>query len=260
MELPRVSGFTPRVVILGLFLVFVSMIFNRMICGLTGLRGFLPPPIFIVLFIISALSYYTGRLRLTPQESTILYIIGFASTASVFMNRPYLDFGIGNQIGQFLSPIIFMAAHPTYSPQLKHLIPPILRVNDEALASIWLGGSVNLFDFTGLILFWLIYLLSFAFWSLFFALLSRKQLIEVEGLPFPTAIPYERVIVYTVVPETGEKPLLLRKESKFFWIGFVIGLIISAPQIYAYFAPVPPFFYGVAALNLTPYLGSVLPG
>jgi len=261
VERVRAAGFTPRVIILGLIFIFISMPFNRMICGLTGIRGFLPPPIFLVLLAISMISYYTKKFRLTPQECTVLYLIGFAGTASVFMHRPYLDFGIGNQTGQFMSPIIFMAMHPTWSEELKDLIPPILRpANEDAFNAIWYGRGMDWSAWAGPIAFWIVYLLSFVLWSLFLALLSRKQFIEVEQLPFPGAIPYGMLISYTTVSSTDEKPFLLRGESKFYWLGFIFGLILSAPMLYAYFAPVPPFFYGVAPLNLTPFLGTVLPG
>ncbi|MEM1990126.1 MAG: DUF6785 family protein [Thermoproteota archaeon] len=257
-KLPR--GFTPRVIILGLFFIAISMPFNRMICGLTGIRGFLPPPIFLVIFLISVFSYYTKKFRFTPQEYTVLYLIGFAGTASVFMHRPYLDFGIGNQIGQFLSPVNFMAMHASWSPALKGLIPSLLNPGDQAFRSIWFGGPIDWTAWAIPVAFWMIYLFAFVCWSLFLALLTRKQFIEMEGLPFPGAMPYEMVITLATVPESGDKPTLLKKEGRFFWLGFAIGLILSIPQLYAYFAPVPPFFYGVMGLDLTPYLGTILPG
>jgi hypothetical protein len=99
------------------------------------------------------------------------------------------------------------------------------------MRAFWYGGAFDLGAWLVPILFWIVWsVVEFsALW--FWGFMLRKPLIEVERLPFPWATPVSFLINNYASESNGKIALFDLKlgHIKFFYVGFILGMILGIP-------------------------------
>jgi len=230
----------------------------------TRYRFIFPLPWVWMLVILYALRKFSPRLKITTQELTLLFVICFIT---VGMTYGYHGLGLGTaflpqlNLGYLTSGL----NRDPYKDIFYKNLPSFLVPKDPAVMyAFWYGGTFDLGAWIIPILFWIIWtvaeLVGFAIWGYFL----RKPLIEVERLPFPGIAPALYLTKYYVQEESGI-PVLFNfrlQLTKLFWIGVIVGVILSLPGQIANFWPLA---FGAAAIinwpvNLLSLTQGPLPG
>jgi hypothetical protein len=113
------------------------------------------------------------------------------------------------------------------------------------------------------LIYWYIFIVTLYLGAFFLITILRKQWIEVERLPFPGTVATYELIKRA---KEHERPSLwtIATENLWFLIGFFIGFSIFLPSFLSYWGiitwPTGAWFVGSYDLDLTPYLGQMLPG
>ena len=239
------EGFTLRALIFSYVVAFINTYLNATF-NFTLAMGYGIPLIVWLAFDFLAMRSSGKTIGLTPQEWTVWLIgqgfgTGWHNQLSVWLNGPTL-------------------VHLKF-PEYVQYLPRIWTVFDEkVIEDFTYGGAVVPWGY------WITPLLFWALWAwciflstMAISLPMRKIYTEVERLPVPNIVSnYELV---KRAKEQDRPSLFSWKQSKWLWIGAIIGAMIWIPNFLAFLLPVPPhLFFGWIPINLTPYLGELLPG
>jgi hypothetical protein len=225
-----------------------------------------PIPFFWILVLLYLLSKFSSKFKLTSQELTLLFVICYITAGSYYAAQ-----GIGYWT---TTPITnWSIAHSTsglnieaYKDIFYKNVPSFIVPKDPAvMRAFWYGGSFDLGPWLIPILFWIVWSVTEFSTLWFWGYMLRRPLIEVERLPFPWMTPVSFLINnYTQEKITGKPNLFNLRESsiKLFYVGFILGMILSIPgQVISFW---PLAFGGNALTNfpirLIPITQSALPG
>jgi len=177
-----------------------------------------------VLFLLSLAGLASKALRLTPQEATVFW--------------PSVAVGAGGSFwimywGWMECPLGLAFRYPPESEIIRKSLPSFLFPTPEAFSAMWAGGAtVNWSLWIGPLLFFLLASLSWAFTGLFLAIIIRKQLIEVEKLPFPAGMLIGHSVLALTAYEEEKPPRVFSwTRGKWFLIGAVIGTLVYVPTV-----------------------------
>ena len=237
-------GLTPRAIILAIILAIIALPVNFWTWA--GIRITLEPwyggrigsPIYMpfgFVWLLLAVSAALGK-RLRPGEMAFIITVLF-----ITMDAPFFAFGV-------LEGPVGMAYFATKFSDCKELIkyvPSIYCPKDYSVVKpIYEGTGVPgaLWPYVGLSMFIaLLYLL----WKLFWVWIIKEQFVKVERLSFPSVIPVTEMIKYS---ET--QPLTKVGFHKIFYIGLIIGFIISIPFTINYVIPIFPVYAAYGQIYL----------
>jgi len=187
-----------------------------------------------------------GRIQMSPQEWTIWWILTTGT-------------GVANSLIPiwFNGPLAIRFKYPEYAAYL----PDYWTIKDPAAVNNYIyGGAQVPWDlWTTPLVWWLLWATFLYFSTVALTLPMRKPYIEEERFPVPNIVEtYETV----KRAKAQDRPSLFSwVESKWVWIGAIIGFALYLPNFIAFLMPVPPhLFFGWIPLDLTPYLGSIFPG
>jgi len=227
----------------------------------------IPFPFIWNLFILYALTKLSPRLKLTPQELVLFFVICWLSAGSM-----YAAFGLSYwppaellMGGSMDYAIRGLAVGEPYTSIWMKYLPGIMAPKDpEVVKAFWYGGVFNLSAWIGPILFWILWLLAIHVGMTFWGYLLRKPLVETERLPFPGIAPTIYLLKY-YTNESDGKPQLFNFKlniSKLFWLGFIVGMIIAIPGNLNTFMPLGSGANALTAypIDLSPMLSGILPG
>ncbi len=220
-----------------------------------------PLPFFWNLIIIYMLSKLSGRLRLSPQELTLFFVICYITAGSYYAAQ-----GIGYWT---TTPITnWSIAHvttglntETYKTVFYEKVPPFLVPKDPiVMNAFWYGGVFNLDPWIVPILFWIVWSVVEFSTLWFWGTMLIKPLMEVERLPFPWVMPVSFMINNFTSTSNGKPNLFNLKigSTKFFYIGLIIGMLLSIPGQVINFWPLA--FGGNALANWPVNLLSITTG
>ena len=226
-------------------------------------------PFFFYALVNALLAKINPRLKLTPAEMTVLYVV-FLLTAGIgpvalgdvfpdYIEKTFIASGmtriedwISDYLGNWLPTYMFPSSSETLDIFYNGLSP---------------GQVLPIGEFVVPILFWSAYLLLTYFLIIFLAFgLWGERWVREERLLFPMQLPILYVIKAStgMDKETGKVEWFSSRisEYKIFWVCFVIGIATSALPLLAQFFPIIPAGgqeYGATPIDFTP-LAAVLPG
>ncbi len=223
----------------------------------------LPLPFFWFLVIFYIIERLTKK-KFTPQELalflTICYMLGgqvygFCGiqqwTSVPMVTNSWLYWLYGACVDPYKE--VFAKLPPHY------IIPRV----EAALRAFYYGGAFDFGAWAPSIFFWMFGAIIFYSMVYFAELWIVDPMVRVERFPFPNIMPSLLQVKYYTEETNGVKTLFNIKSptGKFFWIGFILGGLISAPLIIKSFMPVPWISYiHWVPWDLRPITRSFLPG
>ena len=265
VEVKLKRGLTPRSLILAIILLIITVAGNTFIVGKIRIASafwmprpansppLMPLPLLYILALISSLMMgkvveKTGRSAgLSVQEITFIIAVTYVAVdASTLLYSIYP--------ATLIRPIVELQ-----STQIASFLPPWWGPKDpQTLTLMTTGGAtINWSAWGSGLISWFIYGLTIVLPQIFLATVLRRQVVEVESLPFPHTIP-----VIAILKATEEGTLLSFKKNKWLYIGFIIGIIYGIIIFINYFSPVPlsifPGFYPLYRV-VVPVLKPILP-
>jgi hypothetical protein len=244
--------------IIGLILGIINLIgisFTAPTIGILGVAFFID--FFVLLLIFRLLSKFSNVFKLSPQEWAI--VVGFLGIGGIVL-----------QVSSILAPIMYLSGVEPYYGTVKNILPDIWAPKERSLieGAFSGGAAVPWGAWMPHILYWSAMILSIQLASYFLiALLFRRHFIEVEGLPFPYAVPTAELILMAT-GEKGRESIFSPFKSKPFWIFFAIGFVPIFINVVLSVAGLPliTFLYvpygsiQSQSILLGPALGRILPG
>jgi len=155
------------------------------------------------LILLTALMGLVGK-RLGPNTATILYVCSLAAW-------PMAYYGVMVPDTALLAKVY---------PEYTKIVPSYWYVPAEEASKIVVGGALNVSLWTTPLFYWGIQLLLWHLSFVFLALIWRKRLLDVERLPFPTAMP-----IYETINVAKESEKGVFKE-KMLWAGFGLAWVL----------------------------------
>ncbi len=242
------SGLTAKSLVIGTILVVFWALYYVIVTGFSKTVMAQLPAILVSFFILTIVSQLLPRIGLNPHELTVVYSM-IASTMGIALwwTAPNLYSSLYHLT---LSP--YAAIAPKYQPPFwcptdTSLLTPAITGNSVVPWGAWTMPMLWWFSFT----------LMMVLYTHFFALIMRKQLIEIEKLPFPIATAAHMLIGAESSEET-KKGILSSPKLRLAFVGIILGLIIPG-----FFGPFNKFVPTIPALNdelnLNPYLIETLP-
>ncbi|RLF14293.1 MAG: hypothetical protein DRN06_07300, partial [Thermoprotei archaeon] len=265
-------GLTPRVLAIIVVMVPVTFIFNMLLSGLTAWwvhAGMLPPSIMYIILINELLGRLNPRLKLSRSELAVLLTAFFALGGYAYTMYGELKFGINivSTYNNIMSAVRALSVDPAKTFWLDKYSPlwaPPPEVVELAWKGLKPGQYIDWGAWIGPITFWTLYFITWSIWSYTIAFMLRRQMIEVERLPFAMVLPTAYPIVWSTEPKNSPQNLFNFRSrlAKIFWIAFVLGFIGTLPDLVRYFLPfIPPSSeWSTHPVNLNAFTSSVLPG
>jgi len=261
-------GLTGRMVIILAALAVLAMVQTMFTQAFTlwwAYREWIPFPMVISIAFFYLLGKVNKAWKLSTQEYAILFI-GSYLIANTFTWGYYMSgsYGPAALIGIGQVPAIWMAVQEPFKTNVGMYIPSWMApTSRSALDAVWYGGVMDWGAWLPSITFWAGFLILITLWQMFWGFFLRKPLVEVERLAFP-GIAVGAYLVQATKEEDGKMELFnfSKRWTKVFWIGFVLGFLLTFLDTLKYFVPaVPPSSYlGVWTIDLTPYTKGLLPG
>ncbi len=238
-------GLTARAIILAIVLTLAALVVNFWTWA--GIRITLEPfyggrigaPIYMpfgfvwLLLLISV----AVKKKLSPAEVAFIITVIYLT-----MDAPFTFFG-------FVEGPLGIPRFATKFPDVKDLIkyvPDFYCPKEyEVVKPIYEGGGVPgaVMGYVALAMFIaLLYLLL----QFFLTWIIKEQYVKVEKLPFPSVLPVVETIRYN---ET--QPLTAVGFHKYFYIGLILGLLVSIPCTINYIVPLFPVFFAYGQIYLT---------
>lgn len=223
----------------------------------------IPLPMIWMLIMFYALEKVSPRFKISQQEMVLFFVINFMVSGSM-----YAAFGIHYWTSVPLptwnyAKFIHGKIVEPYRDVFLRELPAFLAPNDvNQLNAFYYGGAFDYGVWLPSMMFWILWAIALYVGSYFWGFLLRKPLIEEERLPFPGIMPTEMIMRYYY--EEGERRGLFdikRIVTKVFWVGFIVGCIVSSPTIINAFLPSPWVWYIHGfEFDWTPFTESFLPG
>lgn len=206
-----------------------------------------------LIFVFIALSILLSKIspvfRFTPQEQAVIFAALSIQVYATATGSMWL-----------LGAPIWIAVREPYKTNLLSLQPALWGPKDpsivrDAIYGLSAGASIPWGDWAIPLVYWTLIFIALMLSQFFFGLLVRKVYIDIEQLPFPLVTPAQTIIT------TAEKGGLKGFVSKAFLLGMLIGAIAMLPDLWTFISPAPAVpWFGNTVFDLTPYLGSFLPG
>ena len=246
------SGLTVKSLTVGTALVIFWSLYYVIVTGFSKTVMAQLPAILVTFFILAIISKFAPAVGLNPHELTVVYSM-MASTMGIALwwTAPNLYSSLYHLT---LSP--FASVAPTYQPPFWcptdiDLLTPALTGNSAVPWSAWIVPLLWWFSFT----------LMLTLYTYFFALIMRKQLIDIEKLPFPIANA-TYILIGAEEPKESERSAKRGASSssklRISLIGMILGLVI--PGFFGPFHQISPAIPALSdELNLNPYLIESLP-
>ena len=245
-KVPEVlPGLTVRAIVLAIILAIVAIPVNFWTWA--GIRITLEPwyggrigaPIYMPFGFVWLLLFISTivKKKLSPAEMAFITTVLF-----ITMDSPFF-------VGAALEGPLSMARHAVKFADVKELlkyVPDAYCPKDyEVVRPIYEGLGVPgaLMPYIGLaMIISLFYLLIQLFWTW----IIKEQFVKVEKLSFPSVLPVVEVIKYS-----EERPLTNIGYHKLFYIGLILGFLISIPFTINYVIPIFPVYaaYGQVYLK-----------
>lgn len=221
-EIVLKGGLTYRSLALIIIYTLLFVPINAYANQIAGGSAMLGSPLGI-LFLLSLAGLASKALRLTPQEATVFWSSVAVSAGGSFWIMYW---------GWMECPLGLAFRYPESEIIRKSLLS-FLFPTPEAFNAMWTGGAiVNWSLWIGPLLFFLLASLSWTFMGLFLAIIIRKQLIEVEKLPFPAGMLIGHSVVALTAHEEEKPPRVFSwTRGKWFLIGVVIGTAVYVPTV-----------------------------
>lgn len=240
------KGLTLRSLLLGLILVAGLTVLLHLFGGFTpNIPGETANSLVIAILVMFLFSLIGSKLRLTPQEQTVIYSM---ILVSIVFAATWTFLALGQIIELMGSEYLYAERYaipymnPILGPKVPKLIKGAFAGGAEVPWEVWMGPMF----------FWILLSLTICFSGLFLSCIMRRQYVDVETLPFPVATPALTLM---------KGPSFLRLPNvRYILLGMLIGfvwpptLISFLNQLYPPLAIPTP-----GALDLSPYLWSVLP-
>jgi len=244
------GGFTPKVLITWIILhILIYTIANiwgqgvvRTHTYITATRVGIPTYpqwgwFYLLLIFIVPLSIAMKRNVFSKQELAVLFALQLFSLDTAIMMDPVVSYMLYSNVVEELR-------------QLATVSPSFWGITDEALVSpSYAGGAGGMIPWGaigGAMAFWILFVLVYWLFNIFLMEIFRRRFIEVEKLPYPAMLPVTMLINYSIMESPEKKPLLFNfKENKFFYLGFILGLLYAIPIIATYLWPelgIPAFY------------------
>ena len=265
-------GLTLRVLAIIVVMVPVTFIFNMLLSGLTAWwvhAGMLPPSVMYIILINELLGRLNPKLKLSRSELAVLLTAFFALGGYSYTMYGELKFGINIVSTYFniMSAVQALSVAPARTFWLDKY-PPFWAPPPEVVELAWKGLKPGQYiDWGAWILsitFWTLYFITWSVWSYMLAFMLRKQMIEVEKLPFAMVLPTAYPIVWSTEPQGSPHNLFYFKSrlAKMFWAAFILGFIGTLPDLLVYFLPfIPPSTeWSTHTVNLNAFTRNILPG
>jgi len=260
-------GLTYRMIILIPVIAVLSTIQN-FVTNTLGMwwayRSWIPPPLILIIVPLYLLGRRNKKFRLMPQEYGVLATLCFLS-ANTFLYGYWMSGSFGPAVISTWSQLfpIWMLTHDPLKEMAPYIPPWMSAKSESALKGMMYGGVVDWGEWIPSILYWSIFFLIWTTFELFWGYYLRKQMIEIERLPFPGILPMAYLIKYSI--EDGEKPKLFNFSlalSKTFWVAFILGFLTTFLDFIRFFFPAVPSseYVGLFRIDLTPYIQDILPG
>jgi len=206
-----------------------------------------------LIFVFIALSILLAKVspvfKFSPQEQAVIFA---ALSIQVYATATGSMWLLGEPI--------WIAFREPYKTNLLSLQPSLWGPNDpslirDAIYGLAAGASIPWGDWAIPLVYWTLMFIALMLSQFFFGLLVRKIYIDIEQLPFPLVTPTQTIIT------TAEKGGLKGFIDKAFLVGVLIGAIAMLPDLWTFISPAPAVpWFGNTVFDLTPYLGSYLPG
>ena len=247
------SGLTLRMIIFMIIMVPLAYIINFGLCSVSPYfysTGLIPPDPFVLILILEVLLYINPKWRLSPHEYTTMIVICGVLGGPLWLSYGQIEHnfgsGYGNTISYLAFPVYAYVTEP-FKTQIFKFMPSYWYPSEEnAILAFWGGfrAPINWPAWTIPIIWWgLWYFVSIMFahfWSFFL----RKQLIDIERLPFPGALPSALLIQYAVERKPGTHVSALfdfqNRSTKLFWFGFLVGFAVTFTELLNYVLPAFP--------------------
>jgi len=263
-ERVKPSGLKTWIIISAILIPPVGYFLNLVMQGFGAWWNYpliFPLPFFWHIVIFYLLTKVSKSFRLSPQELTLFFVICFITAGGM-----YAAYGFGYwtttplphwNIGFATSGLNSEA----YKSVFYEKVPPFIVPKDPVVMhAFWYGGAFDLGPWLVPALFWIVWgigqFVGMAIWGYFL----RKPLVETEKLPFPGIAPHTYLMKYYTEEEEGT-PVLFNfrlRLTKLFWIGLVIGMLLSIPGQVINFWPLA--FGGNALTNWPVNLLSITEG
>ena len=203
-------------------------------------------PFIYILALAAIVGRRTGKIFDKTLLIAMLFAIGILTSKNYFFGGAASASFI-NSIATALSPSLSIGVWPPDASRfIRDLIPSWMVVWDPIAAERYYrgGGEPIWGPMIAPIVTWSIILIALALQSmcLTFALLG-PEFWESERLPFPPTVPARYVIrnIYTEDPKTFGDIIYNIRKYKLFWIGAVVGLIMTIPYVVSQILPAVPW-------------------
>jgi hypothetical protein len=272
IEVEYKRGLTLRVLTVSVLMTVVAFFFNFWLMTRTRwdlYAGVLPlAPIYVMLF-NEGLGRINPRLRLSREELAVLMTAFFAIGGYSYTMYGELKFGV-NIISTYvnlLGPIRALSVDPLRGYWLDKFSPYWVPSAEEALIAwngLSPGKSLNWSVWLGSIIYWTIWFIVWSTWSYMLAFMLRKQMVEVERMPFTMVLPTAYLIMWSTETKESAWNIFNFKTatSKIFWVALILGFLTTFSDVIRYFIPAVPASgeFTTLPIDLTPSTRSVLPG
>ena len=190
-----------------------------------GLRWSYPWETFFfpMVIIMSLLALLSRKLRVTPQEWTIVYAIVSMVVPTIFWWGVWI-WNMNPLCGTSRFKSILEYCPSIWIPKDYDILAKFYESRNPWEFTIPYAGS-----WTVPIITWILFYIFSGIWLYALALIFRKRFIEVEKLPYPGVIPSITIVNFasTPVSETSRRSILWSKKARLFWIGFLIGVFYA---------------------------------
>jgi len=272
VEVAYKSGLTLKVLTISILMIILACILNTWLMTRTMwwlYAGVLPVHMIYVVIINELLGRISPRLRLSKEELCILFTAFFAIGGYSYSMYGELKFGI-NIISNYvnlLGPIRALNVEPLRSYQMNKIYPlwaPPLPVAEKAWNGLLPGEAIDWGAWLAPLFYWTFWFITWTIWSYLLAFMLRKQMVEVERLPFAMVLPSALPILWSTEPKESPWNIFNLKNitAKIFWVAAIIGFFCTFSDIINYFIPAVPASgeWTTIYVNLNTMTRSILPG
>jgi hypothetical protein len=239
-----ISGLTVKSITIGTALVIFWALYYVIVTGFSKTVMAQLPSILVTFFMLTMIGRVMPKARLNPHELTVVYsMIASTMGMALWWTAPNLYSSLYH-----LTQSPNAAVAPKYQPTFW--CPTDISVLTPAYTG---NAPVPWGEWTIPMLWWFSFSLMLILYTHFFALIMRKQFVDIEKLPFPIAS-----AAHILMETEDEKSTSFNSKLRIALVGIVLGLIIPG-----FFGPFHTFLPTIPSLsdelNLNPYLIETLP-
>lgn len=243
-EVEYQRGLTPKVLVLIIILSIASFYVNYRMWWHRGVTlepffgGRIGAPIYLpfgFIWLLALIGVYSKN-KLSVAEIVVL-----VGSLYIIMDSGFFSF--------FLEPLVYSYHAQTNEniAKLLQYVPDVWAPKDPSLVEgIYKGGASIPAPVMSSLFTAMVVLFAFMLLNLFTGLAIKEQFVEIEKLPFPAVIPASEVLRYQ-----KEGTLSNVGRNRWFYFGFLIGLIIAFQSTANYFYPLFPVFFAWGQYYLT---------